>query len=873
MDDSSIGLSQGEIMKVKDEPLFQKRENVRDLTCTNGSIWNALFPGEAPSLGEAARRFFDNLGIPIAILDRDLNFVYGNHSFSEVFGVFPDRSSGGRRFPAMFRRLNHDGFESWWAEIQWFDYRQFDGIFEFTAADGLSRVYKVIFSRHEDGAYYTATFINITAEERQRNHLRKRLGHARSLLAWLTRLGQARDAQSLFQEFCTFAKDDWRIQSAVWISLDWASQRLYKQFEWKNGEVVVEHANHPWSDRLLPWLQEMPSFRLCSLDELRTHGLDGRWLPDEQSRAVVLPLRRDGHLHGFVLATGGDSLDAVPPEEMRLIGVHLQMAFDHVQLFEENRRFQRLLQQRLDSSQPSAALHADLNTLADRIGRQLGELTQCRAAMVAVFKDGAVELARSVGLEAEPAAVLPDWSPEKWESRLRDGQPLVLTGIADSPEFSESGRRLFQEMRVGTLAAMAERADDDRLVVVAGFFGDPPPDAFTLDLFATQALYGVRSVIGALMIRSLKHSRDFMEGILKHSAYAIICTDRYGRITYYSQGAKQMLGYSEDEVIGREVSEFWLENPAQIRQMLRNIGEHDRILDYETYLKHQNGQYIPFSLSLAALYDDSGRISGYLGIGRDISEKKKAEEELQQRREELEDLIYLITHNLKSPIVSVEGFANLLIEEAGSRLDEESFKYLDRIKKNVESMNTMISDLLEFSKYGKMDMVLERVDLQQLVRDLIEEIQVQFAPVNVQVEIPEPLPEVVAHGEGIKTVFENLLNNAAKYRKPDQDVHIKIWFEKQPRFFAFHIEDDGIGIEPEAQKKIFNLFQRAANAADIHGTGVGLAICKRIVMRQGGFITVHSTPGEGTRFSFTLPKRDLEAEKAAADRQADEGRI
>ncbi|MDQ7053734.1 MAG: PAS domain S-box protein, partial [candidate division KSB1 bacterium] len=595
---------------MKDESLFPKRENGRDLARANGAIWNALLPGEAPSSGEAARHFFDNLGIPIAILDRDLNFVYGNHAFSEMFEFFPDLSSGRCRFPTMFRRLNHDGFESWWAEIQWFDYRQFDGIFEFAAADGLPRVYKVIFSRQEDGAYYTATFINITAEERQRNHLRKRLGHARSLLAWLTQLGQARDEQTLFQKFCTIAKDDWRIQSAVWIRLDGASQRLYIQFEWKNGEIVVEHANHPWNDRLLSWLQETPLFRVCPLEELHANGLDGCWIPDGVSHAVVLPLRRDGHLRGLIVAVGGDSLDAVAPEEIRIIAERLQVTLEHVQQFEENCRFRKFLQHGLDGRHPSVALYSDPNILADRIGQQLCELTACRAAAIVMFEDEALVLKRAAGLDVEPEAVLPEWQPEQWESRMRDGQPLVLTGIADSPEFSESSRRLFQEMRVGTLAAIAAREDDDRLVVVAGFFDDPPPDAFTLDLFATQALYGVRAVASALMIRALKHSRDFMEGILKHSAYAIICTDRYGRITYYSQGAKQMLGYSEDEVIGHEVSEFWFENPAQIRKMLNNIGEHDRILDYETYLKHQNGQYIPFSLSLAALYDDSGRISG-----------------------------------------------------------------------------------------------------------------------------------------------------------------------------------------------------------------------------------------------------------------------
>lgn len=842
-------------MKVKDEPLLQKRGMVTEPCHANGSIWSTLFSGGSPASTEAAKRFFDELGIPIAILDRDLNLIYGNRAFQEVFGFFPDISNTKHRFPTLFRRLNQDGFDSWWAEIQWFNYRQFDGIFEFVAGNAMPRVYKVIFSRHENGGFYSATFINITSEERQRHHLRKRLAHSRSLMNRLSRLTHVKDEKRLFEEFVAFANDFWRTTAAIWMHFDPVTQRFSQAYTWPDGDPGLPQKEIPGNAEMLEWLARETPYRLTTVNELKAHGMPETWTAGRAEKAVVLPLFNDDRLQACLILAGDHQLDSVAPEDMRLAAESLQTAFQTALLLAEVCRYRRLFQSAAAKRDLSDASFRDVRPVAGRLAQQLHEIVGCRLASVVLAHHGAVEWAEHHGDGIAVSDALPEWLLEAWQSKPSVTESGVLELRLPVPQGSNEMKRFFGKHRLGSVLISGTILEDGRQMLAAGLFDDRCMlEDSTKASFLLLANQGMHLLHAGLIIQALKHSRDFMDGILKQSAYAIICTDRAGRIKYYNRGARQMLGYSEEEVIGKEVSQFWLENPAQIRQMLAGIGENDHILDYETYLKHKNGEYIPFSLSLAALYDDRGRISGYLGIGRDISEKKQAEEELQQRREELEDLIYLITHNLKSPIVSVEGFANLLIEEAGPRLDEESFKYLDRIKKNVESMNTMISDLLEFSRFGKMDFSREQVDVQELVNELVEELQVQFAPVTIRVEIPRPLPTVVANAEGIKTVFENLLNNAAKYRKPRQDVHIKIWYEEKPRFFAFHVEDNGIGIEPEAQKKIFNLFQRAANAADIHGTGVGLAICKRIITRQGGFISVHSAPGQGTRFSFTLPK-------------------
>ena len=345
-----------------------------------------------------------------------------------------------------------------------------------------------------------------------------------------------------------------------------------------------------------------------------------------------------------------------------------------------------------------------------------------------------------------------------------------------------------------------------------------------------------------------------LDSLLQQPVYAVVTVNRKGRVTFFSKGAHHILGWKPEEVEGLPVHTLLKDSHENIRKIIRTLGRQKKIVHYECEVIHRNGQAIPFNLSLAPICKKNGTAESFLIIGKDNTEKKRAEEELQQRSEEIEDLVYLITHNLKTPIVSVEGFASLLVEEVGVDLNPEALRYLERIRKNVEFMNVMISDLLEFSRFGKMEPTFEKIHLQEMVDALIEDIRVHYPQADLSFEIPQPLPVINGHPDGIKTVFENLLSNAAKYRKANQTARIKIWYEEKPRFYAFHVEDNGIGMDAEFKKKAFNLFQRGANVGEVEGTGVGLAICKKIVQKHGGLITIHSESGKGTTVSFTIPK-------------------
>jgi signal transduction histidine kinase len=228
--------------------------------------------------------------------------------------------------------------------------------------------------------------------------------------------------------------------------------------------------------------------------------------------------------------------------------------------------------------------------------------------------------------------------------------------------------------------------------------------------------------------------------------------------------------------------------------------------------------------------------------------------------EELENFVYVISHNLKTPIVSIQGFANLLLEELGPILDHEHLHFLERIRKNAALMDKMIHDLLEFSRLGRSPAKFEMVNAKDIVQSVIDEMHYLDQAHDVEFLLPvEPagLPCLYADASGLRTVFENLLNNAVKYRRPGAPLRIEAGWEEQSRFHVFWVRDNGMGMDPAFHAKAFDLFQRGPNVRQIQGTGVGLAIVRRIVENHKGLVRLDSKPGEGTTIYFTIPKKIL----------------
>ncbi len=227
--------------------------------------------------------------------------------------------------------------------------------------------------------------------------------------------------------------------------------------------------------------------------------------------------------------------------------------------------------------------------------------------------------------------------------------------------------------------------------------------------------------------------------------------------------------------------------------------------------------------------------------------------------EDLENFVYVISHNLKTPVISIQGFANILEEEVGPSLEIEHRHFLERIRKNAAAMEKMVLALLEFSHLGRAPLKLERVNVIELAQNLVDEMRLLGQSGEAEFVLPrqaaEP-PILLADSAELKIVFENLIGNAVKYRRPEVSLRVEIGWEEQPRFCVFWVRDNGMGMESAFRAKAFDLFQRGPNVGQISGTGVGLAIVRRIVENHQGLVRLHSKFGEGTTIYFTLPKID-----------------
>jgi two-component system sensor histidine kinase/response regulator len=229
--------------------------------------------------------------------------------------------------------------------------------------------------------------------------------------------------------------------------------------------------------------------------------------------------------------------------------------------------------------------------------------------------------------------------------------------------------------------------------------------------------------------------------------------------------------------------------------------------------------------------------------------------DLARSNAELEQFAYVISHDLKEPLRMVASYVKLLAEEYQGKLDAEADKYIRYAIGGVTRMRELIDDLLTLSRVGRSDGALEPIDLQQVIDQVVVNLEGAIQEAGARVEVG-PMPTVVGHRSGMIQLFQNLIGNAVKFRGELQPL-IEISADQQGDIWQVTVEDNGIGIDPEYHERIFRVFQRLHARDEYPGTGIGLAICKKVVEWHGGRIRVDSEPGKGTSFHITLPKEHV----------------
>jgi PAS domain S-box-containing protein len=292
------------------------------------------------------------------------------------------------------------------------------------------------------------------------------------------------------------------------------------------------------------------------------------------------------------------------------------------------------------------------------------------------------------------------------------------------------------------------------------------------------------------------------------------------------------------ERVAAEVRDFTEGGVGRFQQMYRVVTRDGRVrwVDDRTFVEH----------------DGEGRVTHYQGIVMDITERRRNEEELRQKNEEMERFVYTISHDLKSPLVTIQAFLKYLEQDLQSRDHERARRDMDYIGNAAARMNRLLDELLELSRIGRKVNPPENVFLQDVVREALGLVAGRIIERGIHVEVaPEP---ILLHGDRTRLVevFQNLIDNAAKFTGDQESPTIWIGAEEDEGGMVLHVRDNGVGVEPRYHEKLFGLFEKLDAGSE--GTGVGLALVKRIIEIHSGRIWVESEgQGRGTVFRFTLP--------------------
>ncbi len=346
------------------------------------------------------------------------------------------------------------------------------------------------------------------------------------------------------------------------------------------------------------------------------------------------------------------------------------------------------------------------------------------------------------------------------------------------------------------------------------------------------------------------------ETIVETIEDGIYVKDENDHFTMVNDAYAEMTGYDRDELVGAHASLVVEEATIDdSRGMLSGTAVDDGDEPtMEATLQAKDGGEIPAEGTFASIDTDDEREE--VGVVRDITERKERRRKLEESNERLEQFAYAASHDLQEPLRMVSSYLSLVERRYADELDEDAEEFIEFAVDGAERMREMIDALLEYSRVETRGDPFEQVDLQDVYEDAVQDLEVKIAESGAEIDA-ESLPEVYGDEGQLRQVFENLLSNAIEYTE-EGPPRVSVDAERAGEEWIVSVSDEGIGIDPEHADRVFEVFNRLHTREEHEGTGIGLALCRRIVERHGGEIWVDSTPGEGSTFYFSVPAQGVD---------------
>jgi PAS domain S-box-containing protein len=372
---------------------------------------------------------------------------------------------------------------------------------------------------------------------------------------------------------------------------------------------------------------------------------------------------------------------------------------------------------------------------------------------------------------------------------------------------------------------------------------------------------------------ALRVSEEKLRIMFESMHDSMMVTDLMGNVVDANEAALQVSGYSREELLGRNAMELIAEKDRErlMELMMQNISEGGGTENLECAFIVKGGKEIEVESSSSMLYDGDGNAVGFITISRDITERKRMQEQinrmvddLKRSNAELEQFAYVASHDLQEPLRMISSYTQLLARRYKGKLEAEADEFIEFAVDGASRMQTMIQALLTYSRVGTRGKPPEPTDCDTVLALATKNLQTALEESGAEVT-NDPLPTVMADDVQMVQLFQNLIGNGIKFQGEGVRPHVQVSVEDQGDEWLFSFKDNGIGIDPEYKERIFVIFQRLHNKQSYKGTGIGLSVCKKIVERHGGRIWVESELGEGATFYFTIPKYREEAKEEATN--------
>lgn len=375
----------------------------------------------------------------------------------------------------------------------------------------------------------------------------------------------------------------------------------------------------------------------------------------------------------------------------------------------------------------------------------------------------------------------------------------------------------------------------------------------------------------------LEGQKEWLRVTLTSIGDGVIVTDPEGRVVLMNHESERLTGWTNVEALHHPLSAVFKIVNETTRLPVEDLVGHILLekkkiaVADNTLLISRAGHEWPIEDSAAPICDIRGNVLGVVVVFHDATQKRQAQISLmaysaelekkvadrtmtlQQTIEELEAFSYTVSHDLRSPLRAMQGFAEAVLEDYGGKLDETGKNYLERIRNAAGRLDKLIQDLLFYTRMSRQETPLEPVDLKKLIRETIES-NPALSPLTAQIRVEGDIPAVMGRESALIQVVSNLLNNAVKFISQGTVPQIRVWGEDRGKQFRLWIEDNGIGISPKDHERIFQMFVQMNSPQLYGGTGIGLAIVKKAMQTMHGSVDVESVEGSGSRFWIELDK-------------------